>query len=83
MCGRYFFDDKTANEVEDDLKLSRGALATRTGDITPGMRTPGIIMNKGTGEDFLLSDLFWGIASKDKKLIINARAESPLNWKKN
>ncbi len=76
MCGRYFFDDKTACEAEDDLHLSRGALATRTGDITPGMTTAGIIRNKDADEDFALSDLFWGIASRDKKLIINARAES-------
>jgi putative SOS response-associated peptidase YedK len=40
------------------------------------MATPGIIWNKGTNEDLALEDLFWGITSKDKKLIINARAES-------
>ncbi len=76
MCGRYYFSDKTAFEVEDDLKLSRGALATSAGDITPGMATPGIIWNKSTDRDFVLSELFWGIKSRDKKLIINARAES-------
>ncbi len=76
MCGRYYFSDKTAFEVEDDLKLSKGALATSAGDITPGMSTPGIIWNKGTDKDFVLSELFWGIKSRDKKLIINARAES-------
>ncbi len=62
--------------MEDDLDLSRGALATSAGDITPGMTTPGIVWNKGTDEDLMLSELFWGIVSKDKKLIINARAES-------
>ncbi|WP_029231759.1 SOS response-associated peptidase [Butyrivibrio sp. VCB2006] len=76
MCGRYYLTDKTAYEVEDDLHLSRGALATPSGDISPGMATPGIIWNKGIDEDILLSDLFWGILSRDKKLIINARAES-------
>ena len=76
MCGRYYFSDKTAYEVEDDLHLSRGALATRAGDITPGMATPGIIWNRSYGADIILSDLFWGIVSKDKKLVINARAES-------
>ena len=53
------------------------------------MATPGIIWNKGGadenkagvgrkkgGADVALADLFWGIVSKDKKLIINARAES-------
>jgi putative SOS response-associated peptidase YedK len=76
MCGRYYFSDQTAYEVEDELHLNRGALATRVGEITPGMTTPGIIWNKSTDEDFAISDLFWGIALKDKKLIINAKAES-------
>jgi putative SOS response-associated peptidase YedK len=75
LCGRYFYDSKTAYEVEDDLHLSRGALSTSAGDITPGMAIPGIIWNKA-GADVVLLDLFWGIVSKDKKLIINARAES-------
>jgi putative SOS response-associated peptidase YedK len=76
LCCRYYFSDKAAYKVEGDLKLTKGALATRAGDITPGMATPGIIWNKGTNEDLALEDLFWGITSKDKKLIINARAES-------
>ncbi len=76
MCCRYYFSDKAAYKVESDLKLTKGALATRAGDITPGMATPGIIWNKGTNEDLVLEDLFWGITSKDRKLIINARAES-------
>lgn len=76
MCGRYYYSDKTAYEVEDDLHLTRGALATRAGDITPGMVTPGIIWDKRTDENIALSELFWGIVSRDKKLIINARAES-------
>lgn len=76
MCCRYYFSDKTAYEVEDDLKLSGGALVTRAGDITPGMSTPGIIWNKSSGADIALADLFWGIVSKDRRLVINARAES-------
>lgn len=76
MCCRYYFSDKAAYKVESDLKLTKGALATRAGDITPGMATPGIIWNKGTNEDLAMEDLFWGITSKDRKLIINARAES-------
>ncbi|MBQ8030821.1 MAG: SOS response-associated peptidase [Butyrivibrio sp.] len=76
MCCRYYFSDKAAYKVESDLKLTKGALATRAGDITPGMATPGIIWNRATNEDFALEDLFWGITSKDRKLIINARAES-------
>ncbi len=40
------------------------------------MITPGIIWDKKDDADIVLSDLFWGIVSRDKKLIINARAES-------
>lgn len=76
MCGRYFFTDKTVYEVEDDLHLSKGAIVTLAGDITPGMVTPGIIWNRSSCTDVLMADLFWGILSKEKKLIINARAES-------
>jgi putative SOS response-associated peptidase YedK len=76
MCGRYFFDGATAYEIEEELHLPKGMLSTRAGDITPGMVTPGIIRSKSGDVDIALSELFWGIASKDKKLIINARAES-------
>ncbi|MBO5621999.1 MAG: SOS response-associated peptidase [Butyrivibrio sp.] len=76
MCCRYYYSDKIAYEVEDDLQLPSGEFATREGDITPGMETRGIIRKKSNGSDIVLSDLFWGITSKDKKLIINARAES-------
>ena len=76
MCCRYYYSDKTAYEVEDELHLAKGTFATGAGDITPGMATKGIIRSRSTAEELALSDLFWGIASKDKKLIINARAES-------
>ena len=76
MCGRYFFDGATAYEIEEELHLPKGMLSTRAGDITPGMVTPGIIRSKSGDANIALSELFWGIASKDKKLIINARAES-------
>ncbi len=76
MCGRYQFSEKTAYDVEDELNLLRGTFATRAGDITPGMVTTGIIRNRASEEDLALAELFWGIISRDKKLIINARAES-------
>lgn len=76
MCARYSFSDKIVNEIENDLHLFRGSFSTRTGDITPGMTTQGVIWNKENDAGFMLSFLFWGIVSKGKKLIINARAES-------
>ncbi len=76
MCGRYFCYDETAYETEDELGFSHGTISTGSGDITPGMVTPGIICSKADDKELSVSDLFWGIMSRDKKLIINARAES-------
>jgi putative SOS response-associated peptidase YedK len=76
LCGRYYFSDKTEQEIEDELHLPRGSLAVSAGDITPGMTTTGVVWNKGSSGDLALSHLFWGMVSGDRKLIINARAES-------
>ncbi len=76
MCGRYYYADKTAYIVEDELGFMHGTIKTSAGDITPGMATPGIILNRAGRKDLTVTDLFWGIMSKDKKLIINARRES-------
>ena len=76
MCGRYYFADRTAHVVEDELGFSHGAIRTGDGDITPGMIMPGIICSRNLAGKLQISELFWGIRSRDKKLIINARAES-------
>ena len=70
MCGRYFFGDRTADEVEKELGLRPGSISPRLGDATPGMMLPGIVKNLD------VQDFFWGLKSRDNKLIINARAES-------
>lgn len=90
MCGRYFFGDRTADEVEKELGLRPGSISPRPGDATPGMILPGIVRRrngaKGPGtqsgdsaEVLGTHDLFWGLTSRDNKLIINARAESVLD----
>ena len=76
MCGRYFFVNKTACEVEKDFKLSHGAIKTDSVDITPGITAQGLICNREDRRKIAVADLFWGIRTKDKKLIINARAEA-------
>jgi putative SOS response-associated peptidase YedK len=76
MCGRYYYSDKTNYEVEEDLELESGSLSMDKGDVTPAMN--GIVLTKSSGSSEIVkaTEMFWGLAGKDKKLVINARAES-------
>ena len=83
MCGRYFFGDRTADEVEKELGLRPGSISPRPGDATPGSILPGIVRRRNGAQNHDnelqatdVRDLFWGLTSHDNKLIINARAES-------
>lgn len=76
MCGRYFFGDRTADEVEKELGLRPGSVSPRLGDATPGMMLPGIVRSRSSAGVTDVQDLFWGLKGSDGKLIINARAES-------
>ena len=87
MCGRYFFGDRTVDEVEKELGLRPGSVSPRLGDATPGMMLPGIVRSRssagnsgaqgiGSAGEIDMQDLFWGLKGSDGKLIINARAES-------
>lgn len=79
MCGRYFFDGEIAKEIEDELELSPGLITAGAGDITPAMSPVVISADRGGGSSELrVSDMFWGVVGKDKKFVINARAESAL-----
>ena len=79
MCGRYFFDGETAKEIEDELELSPGLISAGAGDITPAMSPVVISADRdSSGAELRVSDMFWGVVGKDKKLVINARAESAL-----
>ena len=86
MCGRYFFGDRTADEVEKELGLRPGSISPRPGDATPGSVLPGIVRRRNGAQNHDnesqatdVRDLFWGLTSRDNKLIINARAESVLD----
>ncbi len=86
MCGRYFFGDRTADEVEKELGLRPGSISPRPGDATPGMILPGIVRRRNGAQNHDnelqatdVRDLFWGLTSRDNKLIINARSESVLD----
>lgn len=76
MCGRYYYSDKTNYEVEEDLELESGSLSMDKGDVTPAMN--GIVLTKSSGSSEIVkaTEMFWGLVGKDKKLVINARAES-------
>jgi putative SOS response-associated peptidase YedK len=77
MCGRYFFGAETERDVEIELGLEEGSFIMSSGDITPAM-SPKVITAKKSenGKDIRVTDMFWGLTGRDKKLIINARAES-------
>lgn len=75
MCGRYYIDDKTIEEIETLVRhLDQRLKTAQMGDIYPSHRAPVI-----TGyHDEFSSELFtWGFPGFDKKnLIINARSET-------
>ncbi len=83
MCGCFFWKKKKCKEVEEELSLSDSNMEdSLEGDITPGS-SPIIVKKSNTlsidePKSIEIEKMFWGIPSKDKKLIINARAESVL-----
>ena len=77
MCGRYYYSDKTNYEVEEDLELESGSISMNKGDVTPAMNAVVLLSGKGDSDRIIRpSEMFWGLVGKDKKLVINARAES-------
>jgi putative SOS response-associated peptidase YedK len=77
MCGRYFFDGETATKVEKELRLKSGSISMKSGDVTPAMNPVVITAKKDSpSEELRVTEMFWGIVGRDKKLLINARAES-------
>lgn len=77
MCGRYYYSDKINYEVEEDLELEKGSLSMNSGDVTPAMNAVVLLSDKReAGRIIRPSEMFWGLVGKDKKLVINARAES-------
>jgi putative SOS response-associated peptidase YedK len=78
MCGRYYYADKTAEDVEEELGLPEGVLTLPAGDVMPGTVASALIIGK-EAKDITVASMHWGLVSKDKKLLINARVESVLN----
>lgn len=80
MCGRYYVDDETAQEIiniikDIDKKLAM-TLKEHTGDVRPSQST--LVIKKQ--KDALTADqMTWGFPRYDGKgLLINARSESAL-----
>lgn len=84
MCGRYYVDDETAEEIEKVIRLVDAKVHNRAdltmlqvGDIHPADLVPVIA---GRNHEIQLEKIRWGIP-KDDKLIINARTETVLEKK--
>lgn len=90
MCGRYYIDDETMQQIEKlvrhlDQKLKKEPNPSdfrsevrlpRLGDIYPSQQAPVIT---GCNEEFSAELFTWGFPGFDKKnLIINARSETVL-----
>lgn len=83
MCGGFFWRKKKRKKVEEELNIHESLNEdSMEGDISPG--TSPIIITKSNNlsvqgnNDIEIINMFWGIPSKDNKLIINARSESVL-----
>lgn len=84
MCGRYYVDDETAEEIEKVIRLVDAKVHNRADltmlqadDIHPADLVPVIA---GRKHEIQLEKIRWGIP-KDDKLIINARTETVLEKK--
>lgn len=84
MCGRYYMDDETVEEIEKVIRLVDAKVHNRedltmlqVGDIHPADLAPVIA---GRNHEIQLEKIRWGIP-KDDKLIINARTETVLEKK--
>lgn len=76
MCGRYYIDKDVEEELYRVLQEIDEKLRTeRTGDIFPANAAPVIY---GKNEKLCGKEMKWGFIGKDKRLLINARAETAL-----
>lgn len=76
MCGRYYIDKDTEEEIYRALQeIDEKFMTERTGDIYPTNYAPVIY---GRDEKLCGGEMRWGFFGKDKRLMINARAETAL-----
>ena len=83
MCGCFFWKKKKCKDIKKEIEIADiSEDSSLDGDIRPGS-TPLIITKKDELSDSIKTSLksksmLWGIPTKDRKRIINARVESVL-----
>lgn len=74
MCGRYYIDDDTADEIHRIAKNT--GFSVRTGDIRPSETA--VVFNQRSGK-LVAENMVWGYPGyQGKNLLINARSEGIL-----
>ena len=74
MCGRYYIDKAIEKDIEQIVQnIDNGLIWEGMGDIHPTDTAP-IIYRKGSM--LCAAGMKWGLMGREKKLLINARAES-------
>lgn len=77
MCGRYYIDSDVEKEIyRIAQEIDENMRAERTGDIYPSQEAPVIY---GRGGRLRGGKMKWGLTGKDKRLLINARAETAMD----
>jgi len=76
MCGRYYVDDETVNEINRILKKISDREQAGRGEIYPGSKAPVI---KKEEDNLALSVMDWGFPKyKGSGVVFNARSETVL-----
>ncbi len=74
MCGRYYVDDETVNEIEKIVRQVSEKMAHKKSEIYPTNQVPII---RADQDALALSTMVWGFPNYAKKgVIINARSET-------
>lgn len=79
MCGRYYVDEETAQEIERIIRNldKRLKAAPKYGEIYP---TNNVMVVQSDEGQSILSDMIWGFPQYQRKgVIINARSETALD----
>lgn len=77
MCGRYYIDDDVEKEIyRIAQEIDESMSVERTGDICPTQEAPVLY---GRGDRLHGGEMKWGLTGRDRKLLINARAETAMD----
>ncbi len=77
MCGRYYIDDDVEKEILRIIQeIDEGMSMERTGDIYP---TQAARVLYARGDRLHGGEMKWGLTGRDRKLLINARAETAMD----